>query len=111
MGFEKEQPHGGPFRATGGNGIVTPAAKEPLYGFIPRKVTGDQVRKALEHEINPFTKAYHTPQYQKILQARRKLPVYSQMDQFLKMFSENQIIVMVGETGSGKTTQLVSFHR
>jgi flagellar biosynthesis GTPase FlhF len=27
---------------------------------------------------------------------------------FLLMFNENQVIVMVGETGSGKTTQSVS---
>ena len=46
-------------------------------------------------------------QYKKILEARKKLPVYAQMDDFMKIFSENQVIVMVGETGSGKTTQCV----
>ncbi|KAH7914909.1 P-loop containing nucleoside triphosphate hydrolase protein [Hygrophoropsis aurantiaca] len=85
------------------------AAKEPLYGFMPRKVGGDQVRFALEHEINPFTKQPHTQQYRKILEARKKLPVYAQMDEFYKMFNRNQIIVMVGETGSGKTTQIPQF--
>ncbi|KAI6008792.1 P-loop containing nucleoside triphosphate hydrolase protein [Pisolithus orientalis] len=96
-------------RKTGSNGTSTLAAKEPLFGFVPRMVTGDQVRKALEHEVNPFTKAPHTPQYKKILETRKKLPVYSQMDQFLKMFKDHQIIVMVGETGSGKTTQIPQF--
>ncbi|KAI6144401.1 P-loop containing nucleoside triphosphate hydrolase protein [Pisolithus tinctorius] len=96
-------------RKTGANGTSTLAAKEPLFGFVPRMVTGDQVRKALEHEVNPFTKAPHTPQYRKILETRKKLPVYSQMDQFLKMFKDHQIIVMVGETGSGKTTQIPQF--
>ncbi|KAH7919672.1 P-loop containing nucleoside triphosphate hydrolase protein [Leucogyrophana mollusca] len=91
------------------NGSANPAAKEPLYGFMPRKVNGNQVRKALEHETNPFTKLPHTPQYRKILEARKKLPVYAQMDEFYKMFSNNQIIVMVGETGSGKTTQIPQF--
>ncbi|KIO00628.1 hypothetical protein M404DRAFT_152126 [Pisolithus tinctorius Marx 270] len=92
-------------RKTGANGAPTPATKEPLVGFVTRTVTGNQVRKALEHEVNPFTKALHTPQYRKILETRKKLPVYSQMDRFLKMFKDNQIIVIVGETGSGKTTQ------
>lgn len=109
MGGEKEQLRTGHLYATGANGASTPAAREPLFGFIPRKVNGNQVRKALEHDINPFTKAYHTSQYRKILEVRKKLPVYSQMDQFFKMFSENQIIVMVGETGSGKTTQIPQF--
>ncbi|KAF9269099.1 P-loop containing nucleoside triphosphate hydrolase protein [Marasmius fiardii PR-910] len=85
------------------------SSSEPLYGFLPRKVKGEQVRKALDHETNPFTKKPHTAQYRKILETRRKLPVFGQMDDFLTMFSENQIIVMVGETGSGKTTQIPQF--
>ncbi|PBK69289.1 hypothetical protein ARMSODRAFT_1004095, partial [Armillaria solidipes] len=79
-------------------------SKEPLFGFLPRKVTGKQARMALEHDVNPITKLPHSAQYQKILASREKLPMYSQMDDFFKMFNENQIIVMVGETGSGKTT-------
>ncbi|KZV63050.1 pre-mRNA-splicing factor ATP-dependent RNA helicase PRP43 [Peniophora sp. CONT] len=85
------------------------STKEPLFGFMPRRVEGPQVRKALEGDVNPFTKQPHTPQYKKILEARKKLPVYAQMDEFYKMFTDNQIIVMVGETGSGKTTQIPQF--
>ncbi|KAI4518489.1 P-loop containing nucleoside triphosphate hydrolase protein [Schizophyllum commune Loenen D] len=85
------------------------AEKEPLFGFVPRLVKGDQVRSALGHELNPFTKQPHSAQYKKILEQRKKLPVYGQMDDFFKIFSENQIIVMVGETGSGKTTQIPQF--
>ncbi|KAK0243089.1 P-loop containing nucleoside triphosphate hydrolase protein [Armillaria nabsnona] len=84
-------------------------SKEPLFGFLPRKVTGKQARKALGHELNPFTKQPHSAQYKKILASREKLPVYSQMDDFFKMFNENQIIVIVGETGAGKTTQIPQF--
>ncbi|SJL06819.1 related to PRP43-involved in spliceosome disassembly [Armillaria ostoyae] len=84
-------------------------SKEPLFGFLPRKVTGKQARKALEYDVNPFTKLPQSAQYKKILASREKLPVYSQMDDFFKMFNENQIIVMVGETGSGKTTQIPQF--
>ena len=81
---------------------------EPLSGFLRRKVTAIQVRKALvrsnyprfkflvdsswhnllcfqEHDVNPFTKVPHTPQYKKLLDTRKKLPLYAQMDAFYKM--------------------------
>ncbi|XP_006457150.1 hypothetical protein AGABI2DRAFT_79146 [Agaricus bisporus var. bisporus H97] len=86
-----------------------PAAAEPLYGFMPRHVKGKQVRKALDHNLNPFTKKPHTTQYKTILETRKKLPVYGQMEEFLEIFNKNQIMVMVGETGSGKTTQIPQF--
>ncbi|TFK64444.1 P-loop containing nucleoside triphosphate hydrolase protein [Pluteus cervinus] len=92
-----------------GASIPNAAAQEPLFGFMPRRVTGVQARKALEHDVNPFTKKPLTSQYKKILEARKKLPVYAQMDEFFKTFNDNQIIVMVGETGSGKTTQIPQF--
>ncbi|KAL7278102.1 hypothetical protein ACG7TL_008072 [Trametes sanguinea] len=82
---------------------------DPLFGWLPRKVTAAQVLKAMEGDVNPFTKRPHSAQYKKILEARKKLPVFAQMEDFLKMFTDNQIIVMVGETGSGKTTQIPQF--
>ncbi|CCM03901.1 uncharacterized protein FIBRA_06052 [Fibroporia radiculosa] len=83
--------------------------KEPLFGFLQRSVTARQITKAMDGDINPFTKQPHSPQYKKILETRKKLPVFAQMEEFLKMFSNNQVIVMVGETGSGKTTQIPQF--
>ncbi|KAH9848244.1 pre-mRNA-splicing factor ATP-dependent RNA helicase PRP43 [Lenzites betulinus] len=83
--------------------------KDPLYGFLPRKVTADQATKAMESDINPFTKRPHSAQYTKILRDRKKLPVFSLMKEFLEVFSKNQVIIIVGETGSGKTTQIPQF--
>ncbi|KAA1470775.1 P-loop containing nucleoside triphosphate hydrolase protein [Dentipellis sp. KUC8613] len=93
------------------NNGKTPAGseKEPLFGFMPRHVKAEQVQKAMEHELNPFTKKPHSAQYMKILAARKKLPVFAQMEEFYNMFTKHQIIVMVGETGSGKTTQIPQF--
>ncbi|KAF9492401.1 P-loop containing nucleoside triphosphate hydrolase protein [Pleurotus eryngii] len=88
-----------------------PLATQPLHGFMPRKATGAQARKALQHDLNPFTKPLtpHTAQYRKLLTSREKLPVYRNMDDFFTVFSKNQIVVIVGETGSGKTTQIPQF--
>ena len=40
---------------------------------------------------------------------RESLPVYAFRDRFLKAMEENQILIVVGETGSGKTTQLTQY--
>ena len=86
----------------------TPSTKEPLLGFLARKVNGDQVRRVLvrlhtslpsvmvcanvcmsfcfkEGDVNAFTKQPHTAAYKKIMEARKKLPVYAQMDEFYRM--------------------------
>ncbi|KAH9998704.1 P-loop containing nucleoside triphosphate hydrolase protein [Russula vinacea] len=58
---------------------------------------------------NPFTRMPHSDRYHKILEARKTLPLYTQMDDFYKMYAKHQIIIVVGETGSGKTTQIPQF--
>ena len=44
-----------------------------------------------------------------IKEQRQYLPVYSVRKQLLEVIRDNQIIVIVGETGSGKTTQLTQY--
>lgn len=43
-----------------------------------------------------------------ILEQRKLLPVYDVRDELLQVIRENQVVVIVGETGSGKTTQVHS---
>ncbi|KAJ3730587.1 P-loop containing nucleoside triphosphate hydrolase protein [Lentinula raphanica] len=75
--------------------------KEPLFGFLSRKVKGAQVRKAMDHQLNPFTKQPHSAQYRKS----------SKPDAHYQSFHRwtNSSNFMVGETGSGKTTQIPQF--
>lgn len=47
--------------------------------------------------------------HEKILLGRKKLPVYSYRDEFLAAVSQHKVIVVVGETGSGKTTQIPQY--
>ncbi|KAH8900130.1 helicase associated domain-containing protein [Thozetella sp. PMI_491] len=44
-----------------------------------------------------------------IKQQRESLPVYAFRNQLVKAVRENQILIVVGETGSGKTTQLTQY--
>lgn len=46
-----------------------------------------------------------------IAEQRRALPVHAVRSAFLSLLREHQIIVVVGETGSGKTTQLTQYLR
>lgn len=39
----------------------------------------------------------------------KELPIVSYRDSFLELFQEHQVIIISGETGSGKTTQLPKF--
>ncbi|XP_037496022.1 DExH-box ATP-dependent RNA helicase DExH3, partial [Jatropha curcas] len=46
---------------------------------------------------------------QKMAEFRRSLPAYKERDALLKAISENQVVVVSGETGCGKTTQLPQY--
>lgn len=58
---------------------------------------------------NPFNGNAFSTKYFDILRTRRDLPVHAQRDEFLRIFHSTQIMVFVGETGSGKTTQIPQF--
>jgi len=55
---------------------------------------------------NPYTGLEYSRRYYEILDKRKTLPVWSYRDDFMKMVEDHQIMVLVGETGSGKTTQV-----
>ncbi|PCH34268.1 nucleoside triphosphate hydrolase protein [Wolfiporia cocos MD-104 SS10] len=48
-------------------------------------------------------------EYSRILTPRKKLPAFSAQDQFLQLLEQHRCVVVVGETGCGKTTQLPQF--
>ncbi|RHZ77612.1 hypothetical protein Glove_174g192 [Diversispora epigaea] len=84
-------------------------SKSPFDGWFAGKTTAEKARIAEEGEINPFTNKSFTKRYREILQNRRSLPVHAQRKEFLDLVHNNQFVVFVGETGSGKTTQIPQF--
>ncbi len=44
-----------------------------------------------------------------IMEQRQSLPIYKLKDELIKAINDNQILIVVGETGSGKTTQLTQY--
>lgn len=83
----------------------TGSSTDPFKSMVPRKTTADQAEALENGTTNPFTGRTFTAKYQKILEGRRRLPVHAQRNEFLEMIHNNQFVVLVGETGSGKTTQ------
>lgn len=72
-------------------------------------MTGD--RKALTAE-EKFLQAQLDAAEQKALsiqETRKSLPIYVYRDAFIEALETHQILVLVGETGSGKTTQLPQY--
>ena len=58
--------------------------------------------------VNPLNGRQFSANYYEILKVRQSLPVYQFIDELHKNVLENQVIVVEGETGSGKTTQIPS---
>lgn len=46
-----------------------------------------------------------------VLQQRQFLPVFAVREELLRIIRENAVVIIVGETGSGKTTQLTQYLR
>lgn len=56
--------------------------------------------------INRWNGKPYTPRYHEILEKRKTLPVWQQKEEFFQVLKANQTLILVGETGSGKTTQV-----
>ncbi|XP_054608545.1 pre-mRNA-splicing factor ATP-dependent RNA helicase DHX15 [Dunckerocampus dactyliophorus] len=89
-------------RGRGGNG-------SSRRGGQPR-ATMESAMMALNRptplQINPFTELPYTPRYYEILKKRQRLPVWENRENFTDILMHHQCFVLVGETGSGKTTQI-----
>jgi pre-mRNA-splicing factor ATP-dependent RNA helicase DHX15/PRP43 len=57
-------------------------------------------------KMNPYNAMPYTPRYFELFRKRIALPVWEYQDKFLEILNKHQCICLVGETGSGKTTQI-----
>ncbi|KAG4301024.1 hypothetical protein PCANB_002638 [Pneumocystis canis] len=77
--------------------------------FKRHQSTAERAQKLENGPTNPFNCVAFSDKYFNILKKRKQLPVHAQRDEFLNMFHSSQILIFVGETGSGKTTQIPQF--
>ena len=64
------------------------------------------VKIITKSKVNPLTGKPFSENYYKILEDRKKLPVFEFLDILEEAVASNQVIIVEGETGSGKTTQI-----
>ncbi|KAJ9157164.1 Pre-mRNA-splicing factor ATP-dependent RNA helicase-like protein cdc28 [Coniochaeta hoffmannii] len=64
----------------------------------------DKEQRALKERIDAAERAQKT-----IQEVRKSLPTYQYRQQFLDAMKEYQVLILVGETGSGKTTQIPQY--
>ena len=88
--------------------------KEGKQPFIPfsslNRMEGSGFTKATDlifkSKTNPLTNVPFSKKYYSILEERKKLPVYEFLDKLEEAVDKNRVIIVEGETGSGKTTQI-----
>ena len=61
--------------------------------------------------VNKYTGRPFSAHFWQILEKRKNLPVWEYYKQFMDMVRNNQCMVLVGETGSGKITQVRGVHQ
>lgn len=73
--------------------------------LIPGATTVQQAEDAENGNFNPYNGRPFSQKYKDILAKRKSLPVHKQRQDFLDIMHSSNTMVLVGETGSGKTTQ------
>jgi len=75
--------------------------------IVHAKIEGQEPEREFDASAGP---AVDQKDPHAVLQdVRRKLPIYPYREELLQAVEEHQIIIIVGETGSGKTTQIPQY--
>ncbi|MBA0859460.1 hypothetical protein Goshw_007082 [Gossypium schwendimanii] len=84
-----------------------PVTPEP---FAQNSVALERILRRRSLQIRDKQQEWQeSPEGQKMLEFRRSLPAYKERDALLNAISQNQVVVVSGETGCGKTTQLPQY--
>ncbi|CAJ0907343.1 1678_t:CDS:10 [Entrophospora sp. SA101] len=78
--------------------------EEPLIDFLDWDWKANDKDEALLARIEEAEK-----KLKNIEEVRKSLPIYTYRDDLLKAIEDHQVLVVIGETGSGKTTQLPQY--
>ncbi|KAF7539365.1 hypothetical protein G7Z17_g12431 [Cylindrodendrum hubeiense] len=88
---------------------VTIASSLSMQALVRNKTTAGQAIALEDGNSHPLRAGLHTSRYFEILKTRRQLPVSGSRQSFLDVYHQNQVVVLSGDTGSGKSTQIPQF--
>ncbi|CBI33518.3 unnamed protein product, partial [Vitis vinifera] len=89
---------------------VKPSSSGASITSSESKLEIDTVKEGLSVELKQKQEKMKGSNSVKMMQVfREKLPAFKMKSEFLKAVADNQILVVSGETGCGKTTQLPQF--
>ena len=79
--------------------------------FVSQEVTKayNYRKKSVKNDDASIQESKLLTPFEKIQQGRKKLPVYPYREEFLAAVKEHKVLILVGETGSGKTTQIPQY--
>ncbi|KFA73879.1 hypothetical protein S40288_00874 [Stachybotrys chartarum IBT 40288] len=79
--------------------------------FLQRNQTTARLAVSIENASFHCLRAgeHHSAAYFKLLDQRRQLPASKRRQDFLNEYQRSQVVLVSGETGSGKTTQIPQF--
>ncbi|PWV20148.1 putative pre-mRNA-splicing factor ATP-dependent RNA helicase [Trypanosoma cruzi] len=69
----------------------------------------DFVEDKTEEQIKQQRTEAIQEQHRRLQEQRRSLPIYHSREALLEIIRKNTVVIIVGETGSGKTTQLLQY--
>ncbi|CRL07030.1 CLUMA_CG020002, isoform A [Clunio marinus] len=89
-----------------------PEDEEKNYGETSRGMgmpPPQDIPEWKKHVIGGKKTSYGKKTDMTIVEQRQSLPIYKLRDDLIKAVSDNQILIVIGETGSGKTTQITQY--
>lgn len=75
----------------------------------PRLVSDDPILVSPRDVVQVWSCKVSTPHYQAMLHSRMKLPIWNFKETLLKSIEDHQVVIVCGETGCGKSTQVPAF--
>lgn len=84
-----------------------PAAQQEAGGSDTNQLDADAFLD--EHLFDKERRKSCGKDFQAIMESRKKLPIWNQRLEILQAVEKNQVVVLCGETGCGKTTQVGQF--